>query len=262
MKKFKQCISMILIVSLIVTILPYSAHAEETANTAADLNSNTDTYKKNNEIPAITGEITEKRESNVKHFMKDDHSYEAVIYEEPVHYFEDGQWKDVDNSLTDGMDPSVIADNGKSVPGSGPNIIKNKANDYEVRFAKSAGVNKLVQLHKGNYELSWSIEEAGNINPDVSVPDKESLRTEITDDIEDFVRSSEQYASFSGTEKQRASEILVNNEMKKIAEKSSSEVFYSGILPETDLRYRVSSGVLKEDIILNSYVKDFSISFF
>ena len=35
----------------------------------------------------ILKEITDKREKNVKHFLKDDLTFEAAVYNEPVHYF-------------------------------------------------------------------------------------------------------------------------------------------------------------------------------
>ncbi|MFL0197564.1 hypothetical protein ACJDU8_18635 [Clostridium sp. WILCCON 0269] len=47
----------------------------------------------------IVGEVTEKREKNVKHFLKEDSTFEAAIYSEPVHYLSNGKWQDIDNSI-------------------------------------------------------------------------------------------------------------------------------------------------------------------
>lgn len=41
----------------------------------------------------IIGELTDKREKNVKHFLKDDMTYEAAVYPSAVHYFDDGKWR-------------------------------------------------------------------------------------------------------------------------------------------------------------------------
>ncbi len=52
-------------------------------------------------IASILEEDITKRESNVKHFRLSDGSYVAVIYNESVHYEKDGEWKDIDNTLTE-----------------------------------------------------------------------------------------------------------------------------------------------------------------
>lgn len=49
--------------------------------------------------PAIIGEDTSKRASNIKYFLNEDFSYTAAIYPTAVHYRENGQWKDIDNTL-------------------------------------------------------------------------------------------------------------------------------------------------------------------
>ena len=38
----------------------------------------------------IISELTDKREKNIKRFMKDDHAYEADIYPTAVHYLVNG----------------------------------------------------------------------------------------------------------------------------------------------------------------------------
>ena len=47
------------------------------------------------------GEITDKRDANVKQFMLSDGTFEAVEYQYPVHYQKDGKWVDIDNTLID-----------------------------------------------------------------------------------------------------------------------------------------------------------------
>ena len=61
--------------------------------------------------PKILKEVVEKRESNTKHFLMDDMSYEAAVYPEPVHYLENGQWKDIDNSLAEAKDDNKVLTN-------------------------------------------------------------------------------------------------------------------------------------------------------
>lgn len=47
----------------------------------------------------IVMELEDKRDENTKQFLLSDHSVQAVIYAQPVHYLENGEWKDIDNSL-------------------------------------------------------------------------------------------------------------------------------------------------------------------
>ena len=48
----------------------------------------------------IVSEVTEMREESVKYFLCDDGSYIAATYAAPVHYNENGVWKEIDNTLT------------------------------------------------------------------------------------------------------------------------------------------------------------------
>jgi hypothetical protein len=98
----------------------------------------------------ILNEIVEDRESNVKHFLKDDFTYEADIYHYPVHYREKGQWKDIDNSLIE----TTSEDNER--------VLGNRENALKVRIAKRANAKRLVTIRKDGYEIAWGIEQAGN----------------------------------------------------------------------------------------------------
>jgi len=65
----------------------------------------------------IIGELTDKKEKNIKRFMKDDHTYEADVYPTAIHYLVSGQWKDIDNSLVDAADEynvDVLQNKGNS----------------------------------------------------------------------------------------------------------------------------------------------------
>ncbi|MCL2508150.1 MAG: hypothetical protein FWF05_03120, partial [Oscillospiraceae bacterium] len=82
----KKALSILLVSVFIIQILPLNIIAVEIND------------KKTS--PNITGEVEELREEFVKHFKFDDGSYTAVVYNEPVHYEDGGEWKEVDNTLT------------------------------------------------------------------------------------------------------------------------------------------------------------------
>ncbi|HBI04672.1 MAG TPA: hypothetical protein DDY49_11660, partial [Paenibacillaceae bacterium] len=98
MKHLSKYISILLVATMFLQITPIPALAMEAqkgpfAPEIAVDNKPTEAQ--------IIGELENKREKNVKHFLKEDHTYEAVLYPLPVHYQEDGQWKEIDNTLVE-----------------------------------------------------------------------------------------------------------------------------------------------------------------
>lgn len=67
-------IAVILIMSFVFSLMPFSAYATEFAPVE----------EQENDYETIV-EIEEKRERNVKHFLLPDGSYEAVVYTDAVH---------------------------------------------------------------------------------------------------------------------------------------------------------------------------------
>ncbi|MBW8383841.1 MAG: DNRLRE domain-containing protein, partial [Youngiibacter sp.] len=113
------------------------------------------------EKPEIIGEVIEKREKNVKHFLNDDMSYTAVIYPSAVHYLEDEKLTDIDNSLSDGVDES-------NAP-----VLENRKNSYKVKIAKSSNTSKLVTIRKDQYEIAWSLDDGDKTKAVIVVPEGE-----------------------------------------------------------------------------------------
>lgn len=88
--------------------------------------------------------MKEKREFRrecVKHFENADHSFTAAVYGQPVHYMENGEWKDIDNSI-------VLNSEGR---------YENKGNDFKVSFAKEAADEKLIAISKDGHRLEWKL---------------------------------------------------------------------------------------------------------
>lgn len=49
--------------------------------------------------PLIIGEIEEKRDAYTKYFLAEGGREVAAVYNEPVHFNDDGEWIEIDNSL-------------------------------------------------------------------------------------------------------------------------------------------------------------------
>lgn len=95
----------------------------------------------------LISEDTDKREENIKHFIRQDKAIEAVIYPYPVHYQKNGEWTDIDNRLELARDAS-----GKAV-------YRNKEGSYEVRLAADSSSDQLVTIQKDGYSVSWKLSD-------------------------------------------------------------------------------------------------------
>ena len=139
-KPGKKAISFILSAALLLSCLPITALASESSaeeniiNTANDANSG----------PTVIGEVTEKREANQKVFRLSDGSYMSAEYPQQVHFEENGQWNDYDNTL---IEEESEETNEKE--------LVNSASDVKVRLSKKTNGKKFVRIEKDGYKLSW-----------------------------------------------------------------------------------------------------------
>ena len=102
------------------------------------------------EYSPLVGEDEERREEYTKHFRREDGLTEAVTYPYPVHYEQDGAWKDIDNRL------ALV-----SLP-DGSVAYQNAANDFQVQFAANLNSEKLVEVSYQGHGLSWKLAGAGS----------------------------------------------------------------------------------------------------
>jgi hypothetical protein len=153
---YRRLISRLLIAVFIVTAFPTQVLAEtlnsqsKQAYVEPQLSETEVQASKAKNPPKILKEVEEKREENIKHFLLDDNTYEAVIYEDPVHYKENGKWQDIDNSLVEAKDKQ------------GNSLLENKKNDFKVKIDKKSNSEKLVSINKDKYEISWKISKSKN----------------------------------------------------------------------------------------------------
>ncbi|WP_448864565.1 RICIN domain-containing protein [Dorea sp.] len=90
-------------------------------------------------------ELTGKRKRCVKYFQMNEKGVAAAVYPGPVHYEEDGEWKDIDNRL-------------EAVTEEGREVYHNKASDVKVKFAGETGTGDLVSVEKNGLKVSWKLD--------------------------------------------------------------------------------------------------------
>ncbi len=101
---------------------------------------------------------------------------------------------------------------------------ENKSNRYKIKFPKVLDDNKSIKLRLDDYSISWSLDniESSDIKYDTN---------------------------------------QVENISKKILENLNQRVLYTDILDNVSLQYDVFSNEVKESIILDTFIEDFSLDF-
>lgn len=161
--------------------------------------------------------------------MKEDGSYEAMVYGQSVHFLKDGVWADIYNSLEEKED-----------------CYENKENDFKIKIAKKSNDDELVAITKDKYKVAWSL-ASSNAATDIKVEntDKDSAITEMLGSVED------------DTQKENKKEEL----KETFSENVTSKAEYEDVYKNTDLQYIVTGKTVKENIILKEKVTDPKIDF-
>ena len=101
--------------------------------------------------PAIDCEETGRREESVKHFRLEDGSYLAVSYGVPVHYRENGEWMNIDNTLQKTVVSYAVmqerADGSVETEAVEESAWVNTANDFRVSFPERLNQNSRIGVY-------------------------------------------------------------------------------------------------------------------
>jgi len=96
----KKSISLILVLTLLVQLLPVVAFGVGDETNDLDISTDSETVSMKDDDAEIVGEEDALREEFVKHFRLRDGGYMLVEYETAVHYqTADGSWEEIDNTL-------------------------------------------------------------------------------------------------------------------------------------------------------------------
>ena len=175
-RKLRKIISFVLILIFAIQLVPVQALAQESdpaakvgerfvdsrlsdsassvsADTAADL-----------ESAEVVCEIIESRSEFQKEFLMDNGLRLAVIYPNAVHYQEDGEWREIDNTLRPVAEPGGNLSVGEmtAVSGTGTASYRNTAGMWDVTLPANLNANSAVQVEKDGYTLNFRF--AGEVN--------------------------------------------------------------------------------------------------
>ena len=179
-----------------------------------------------NEEAEIVSEIEDMRTEHTKYFRMSDGSYMAAQYAQPVHYKENGEWKEYDYSITENESEFLIENS-----------------DSEMSFPEEFETDDSAQIEVSarEYDIKFSPvveKKLFNKNPKGKVKDHKNLKS--NEIIEEF---SEEVIPQENSNK--------NDEKLKI-DNQKSAIAYEEVYSDVDLEYEISSNQIKESIVLNS----------
>jgi len=217
-------------------------------NENAKADSETETYIDYSQLssgtPVILWEDKAKRDISAKHFFLSDGTYIMEQYSEPIHYKDaDGEFKEIDNSLISSKSETENE------------VYKNAANSFNVEFAKDTDINKnLYKVSKDGYEMAMQL--LGN--SDMKTSEKENTYNIKTNANKSFANIE----TGAYVKEKKENEYKNKNLEKPINfENPSSVLKYANIINDIDFKYEVSSGKIKENIIINRAADNYNFKF-
>ncbi len=176
-------------------------------------------------------EVIERREEDVKHFQKPDGTYTAVSYANEVHRKdEDGNWQDIDNSLSSTRSASAYS-----------------TKDGRVSFSKSFEAGK---------EL-FSISEDGDTVAFSLMQKSFDLSTSLSAD--DSAKYGKVTASGITNPPLRAASWDTVEQAAEVD--TSSRIIYESVNVGTDIEYILDGNDVKENIIIKQAQNDYAYDF-
>lgn len=205
-KNGKKFISALLAVVLITTVFPISTYAAETEN-SDDIQ---------------VSEVEESRDLYSKTYETSQGTNVVISTAVPMHYEEDGELKDIDNTLVESD-----ADNS---------VLTNTANAYNVELPEKYTDDSEIKLNYEDNTISFKL--LNDVNS--------SNGTVISNDEIDVDKTDAESVAYA--------ESNINS--------LTSGITYADILPDTDVEYNVQPNSLKENIILSDVPdEDYAIQY-
>ena len=142
---------------------------------------------KDTEKAEILYEVIEKRDEYTKVFKRADGSYTAFMFEEPIHFEENGKWEEIDNSL--------VEKNG---------VLRNTKNSFNVEFPTKLSESKEIKIENDGCEISFAVNDIDETSSKV-----EKIGTEEKSDMEKYAADTKSFVSYDNVSKNTTIEYAV-----------------------------------------------------
>lgn len=166
-KRFKTIQAIIAMILVVITVTsPVSIMASPT-----DITESTEVSEQeiaeddtsSEEEAYILYEDTDMRDESTKYFRMSDGTLQAAQYSAPVHFEQNGEWADYNNTL-DEVDADESENSSKLLKNKD---LTNRTADYSVRLSKKTNGKKFVRLEKDGYKISWYYKNADKSTAEV-----------------------------------------------------------------------------------------------
>ena len=251
MKKTKfllKAIAFSLAVIAVFQVLPLSTIATELNN--SDIEEIATAQAAEKYLPEIIGEEKTLRDEYTKHFRREDGSFVAAVYSEPVHYIRNGEWRDVDNT------PVISRNNaGTAVMSANANVNAYASNSKysisktptPVTFPDDIGEGRIT-ITKGDNVISFGAKDTG----------RSVMSSAAIAQPSELVSSRMASAIEANANDNMADE---DYEAKLKTNVKHGAISYTGAFENASLEYEVSSSMVKESIVIQKKADDYKYQF-
>ena len=235
----KVC-SLVIIMALLVQLLPLQVLALEANEEETPIISTEPIPQDNppsaekvtpNEPATILGENTSKRTEFSKEYRLSNGLNLAVVYPVAVHYQKDGQWEDIDTTLTvkDGVYTTAASPMNVSFPQqlSNSNAVTVELNGYAVSFGMAGEL-------RGSADGKITTSEMGRESAEMTVTQMQT--------------STAQLQTFDYSAEKAATEYP-----ETVPEALKSRLVYSNVYSNTNVVYDLTGYKLKESVVIARY---------
>ena len=209
--------------------------------------------------PYVVREDTTGRQEYEKRYILSDGSYMTAVYGEPIHYLNDGEWIDIDNSLEEDKNGYRTSAPGKfsaEFDSTDSNRIFSVEKDGHIIEMFFAAYNEVDASSEKSFSKNIEVEEKNDEVESFDVKDVYSLIEEATRENKDL--TSEDISAVVDEQ----NEINVRQrESVTDLENLSSKIRYSDAFGNADLEYTVSPSAVKENIVINEKEDEYVYSF-
>lgn len=174
-------------------------------------------------------EIISRRSEYEKHFDNGDGTITAFIETAPLHYYDDGEWIEIDNTLICDKDGNYTNTNNSM------NVIL--ASSTSVGSAK-IDKEPMVSLEYGGYSISWNFI---NFQPNIATAENMSISNSNVSVID--INTEEVF---------QVDDFVANNIESEYINRLESTASYKSLYNNVDIDIDVKSSSVKETIVLNN----------
>ena len=185
---FKKILLSILCLSMMITQSFQMIYANEDESYVETIDESLNEIDPEEEIieeqeSIILNEDESQRDETSKTFIMSDKSIQKVLYTIPVHYEEEGKWKEIDNTL--------IENNSDDING-----YANSKSKLKIKFSKKGHEKNLGSITVNDYSIKWGLEginKKSDANITKNKEQSDDKRTQVFNNIYQHIIYEEIY---------------------------------------------------------------------